>query len=612
MTLARYEVRTQQNDIFAGCRREREGGCFRTMRPSFILFTLLMALPIFAQTATLRFEGISEPPELTGEPKKVTKPSDADAELFELMGHLKNEDETKSALPKLDDFIAKHPDYSDALFLRAYCKACILNDHDFASIQSDVEAAMSHSGQVYNNTDYYSLLAKLEFAKANYVKAVDYLDKAMMRDVDTANRMFNIEGVKPERTSKFCEWNLAELDALVARFPKDYRPWLFRGLYYEFFTTFKEDYYPPAMQNFQKAAFLKPSSPLPQYFIGQLHSKASFWTKKAWASDEGRDELTRNAAQAYTKAIQLDPKFLPAYEQRASDYLNLKQYQQAIRDYGTVLTLDPDNHTAYADRGLAKLETGDNWGAIFDFGDAIRREKENDTYLPNLYENRADAYVRLAQYRDAISDYNKAVELKFGQMSILTSLNQIRSLYPEYDQVSDDTLLHKIHDLFWPNMEYVGFAKQLTDRNDKWAISQLNELYEKRGDVYLRSGDFKRGVLDFRRIFKGIPNFADSTDRWRALGRTADHEDYFLDAKSAEFPSDGPAHLWVKTVGTKETQIVEYELDCKTRRMNGASTVTYDSNGKVLSSPEVSSGWQRVIPDTIGEQIYNGACGSAR
>src|SRR5205823_3452824 len=140
-------------------------------------------------------------------------------------------------------------------------------------------------------------------------------------------------------------------------------------------------------------------------------------------------------------------------------------------------------------------------------------------------------------------------------------------------------------------------------------IGLLNELYEKRGDAYLRSSEFRRGVLDFKRIFKGIPNFADSTDRWRALGRTADQEDYSLDVKSAEFPSDGPVRLWVKFVGKKEAQTAEFELDCKTRRMNRSSIVTYDANGTVLTSSEVSSGWQRIIPDTIGEQLYSGACG---
>ncbi len=354
---------------------------------------------------------------------------------------------------------------------------------------------MSHSGRVYNSTNYYSLLSKIDLAKANYIEAVDYLEKAMVRDLDSADRMFNIEAVAPEKTSKFCVWNLTDLDALIARLPTDYRPRLFRGLYYEFFTSFKEDYYSPAMQNFQKAALLKPSSPLPQYLIGRLYSKASIWTKNAWASDEGRDEQFRNAAQAYTKAIQLDSKFLPAYEHRASDYLNLKQYQQALKDYDTILTLDPENTTAYADRGLAKLDTGNNWEAIFDFGDAIRREKEGASYLPTLYENRADAYVNLGQYNEAVSDYNKAIELRFGGMTISLSLNQIRRLYPEYDQVSDEMLLHKIHDLFWPNMDYVGFAKQLTQRNGGWAISMLNELYEKRGDTYLKSGNFRRGIL---------------------------------------------------------------------------------------------------------------------
>ncbi len=55
---------------------------------------------------------------------------------------------------------------------------------------------------------------------------------------------------------------------------------------------------------------------------------------------------------------------------------------------------------------------------------------------------------------------------------------------------------------------------------------------------------------------------------------------------------------------------MEYELDCKARRMNTASTATYDPNGRVLNSSEATSGWQPIIPDTIGEQIYNGACSS--
>ena len=342
---------------------------------------------------------MSEPAELTGEPKKLREPTPAERQLFEIVGHLKDQDETKTTLPILSKFIEEHSDYSDAYFLRADCEACILNSRDWASITSDVESAMSHPGAtIYNKSDYYSLLGKIAIAKAQYGQAMDGLERAMTRDLNSADKMFNIEGVEPEKTSKFCAWNLTDLETLIAKYPKDYRARLFLGLYYNFFTTFKEDYYPRALEQFQKAALLNPASPLPEYFIGQVYTKASFWTKKAWASDAGRDEATRNADRAYTKSIQLDPKFLRAYEERASGYLSLKQYSQALRDYDRVLELDPENATAYSDRGLTKLEAGQYLSAKFDFGDAIRRKDESDSFLSNLYEYRGDANVKLGSF----------------------------------------------------------------------------------------------------------------------------------------------------------------------------------------------------------------------
>lgn len=581
------------------------------MRTLFAFFVLILTitLPNFAQTGTLRIEKVSEPPELTGEPKKITKPSEADNAILEIIGHLKDPPETKSTLPKLDEFIKQYPDYSDAYFLRATCNACILENRDFASISADVRAAMSHPNpNVYNKTDYYSLLAKISLVKANYQQAVDELETAMRRDLSTADKMFNVEDVEPQRTSKFCIWNLTDLDVLVTHFPKDYRIYLFRGLYFKFFTTFKEGYYPKALQEFQKAALLNPKSPLPQYFIGELHSKASFWTKKAWASDEGRDNEIRSAVQAYSNAIQLDSTFLPAYENRASGYLNLKDYSLSIRDFDKVIDLDPENRTAYSDRGIAKLESSQYMSATFDFGEAIRRKSEDDSFLPKLYEYRGDAHLKLGMYLEAIADYSKAIERRLANDSFVLSLKQIRALYPEYDAVSDEVLCRKLNALFWPQFDYKVFAEQLMEKNGKWQVSLLNELYEKRGDAYLKAGDFRRGVLDFKRIFKGIPNFANSTDRWRALGTTSEAEEYLLDTRSAEFDVNMPAKLWIKMVGKKGSRTIAYEVDCKAKRLREASTISYDAEGKLLSSSEVSRGWYQVVPDSIGEQLYNGAC----
>ncbi len=582
-------------------------------RSGFTLALLLaFSLGAFSQSSSIRIANVSEPPELIGEPKKLNQASEADRQLFDIVGHLKDEAETKSTLPKLDDFIAQHPDNSDAYFLRTTCAACILNSRDFASISNDVKAAISHSPKnIYNDTDYYSLLGKIAFVSAQYGQAADDLERAMSRDLSSAGRMFNIEGIEPERTSKFCIWNLSDLDTLVAKLPNDYRAWLFRGLYYKFFTTFKEDYYSKALPQFQRAAVLNPHSPLPPYFIGELYSKASFWTKKAWASDAGRDEASKSAVQAYTKAIQLDPKFLPAYEKRASGYLNLKEYPQAIKDYDRILVLDPKNGTAYSDGGIAKLEIGQYRAAISDFREAIRLKNEGDSFLSNLYKYCGDADVSLGDFREAISDYSKAIERRLANDSFLFSLKQIRALYPEYDHVSDEALARKLNVLFWPQFDYKVFTKQL-EENGKWEVSFLfSELYEKRGDAYLKAGDFRRGVLDFTRIYKGIPNSANSTDRWRLLGGT-DSDRCFLDVKTAEFPANGPVRFWTKTVGKKEANTAAYEMDCNSQRLNITSTVTYDSTGKVLNSSDVSRGWQRVVPDTVGEQLYNGACSGGR
>jgi tetratricopeptide (TPR) repeat protein len=584
------------------------------MRSLLILLGIVLAASTASLQITLtRIEGIDEPPELIGEPKKVTLPSEADRQMYEILkNNLKDESDIRAVLPKLNDFLSRFSDYSDGYFLRATCEACVLQARDFSSITSDVNKAMSLTGELYNLTDYYSLLGKVALANREYQQALDDLDKATRRDLDSADRMFNIEGVKPEKTSpKFCIWTLSDLDTLIAKFPNDYRPRLFRGLYYEFFTTFNETYYQNATQEFQSAAALNPKSPLPQYFLGGIHTKASFWTKKAWTSDRDRDEAVREALQPYTRAIQLDSKFLLAYRKRASAYLNLKQYPQAIKDFDKVLDLDPENYSAYCDRGIAKLESGHYFAAISDFGDAIRRAKPGDTFLSDLYQDRGDANVKLGQYREAIPDYSKAIERRLANDSYLMNLHQFRSLYPEYDSVSDEVVGHKINALFWPEFNYEITAKNLKENKDFAIGFLLSELYEKRGDAYLNVRDFKRGVLDFNRIFKGIPDSTGSTERWRPLGKSAAGDEIFLDVKSAEFPNNAPVTLWLKFEEKKESQKIEYEIDCKGRLMNEASVISYDSTGKVSGSSEIASGWKRVIPDSIGEQIFNGACSSA-
>jgi tetratricopeptide (TPR) repeat protein len=582
-------------------------------RSLILVFIIATGMRGLSQSPSVRIEGVAEPPEMTGPPQTAIHPSPADLQFFDTLGNTKSENEMPARLPLLDKLISDHPDYADAYSFRAYIEACMVDPPKLTQSQSDIAKAQSlGGGKAFDNQSRLSLLGKIALADGDEKQALDDLEKAARLDLSNADKIFNIEGIVPERTSKFCAWNLTDLDHLVTKFPKDWRPVALRGLYYQFFTTFKEDYYATATAEFQKAAAIDPRSPIPVYLLGELHTKASFWTKKAWASDAGRNEATKAAVLPFTTAIRLGPTFTAAYSARAEAYLNLKQSALAVKDFDRVIALEPTNATAYSDRGIANTDLGRYYDAISDFGEAIRLKKDGDSYLPTLYENRADAYVKLSNYRSAIDDYDQAVALRVQSQIFLWSLAQFRALYPEYNGVSDDVLLHKLNIQFQPQFAFDVFKKQLTLENGKWGISLMNDLYEKRGDAYLQSGDYKHAVQDFQRIFVGIPNFANSVERWRPIGTFGHGDRYFLDVKSSEASTKNSMRLWVKDVSSKQSIVIAFEMNCSGRQINQMSSITYDLNDQVLKSSDYPSGWTAVAPDTLGEQLWSGACSSAR
>ncbi|MFI5094643.1 MAG: surface-adhesin E family protein [Candidatus Acidiferrales bacterium] len=67
----------------------------------------------------------------------------------------------------------------------------------------------------------------------------------------------------------------------------------------------------------------------------------------------------------------------------------------------------------------------------------------------------------------------------------------------------------------------------------------------------------------------------------------------------------------MKTVKKKTSEKVAYEINCEAKRINQTSHILYDATGNVANSSDYSSGWQVIAPDTLGEQLFNGACSMA-
>ena len=74
------------------------------------------------------------------------------------------------------------------------------------------------------------------------------------------------------------------------------------------------------------------------------------------------------------------------------------------------------------------------------------------------YENRAAAYAKVMNYENAIDDYGTAIGLKFASVVFLMSLPQIRSLYPEFADLSDQVLLEGLRQKYFPNMSSADFV----------------------------------------------------------------------------------------------------------------------------------------------------------
>jgi tetratricopeptide (TPR) repeat protein len=120
-----------------------------------------------------------------------------------------------------------------------------------------------------------------------------------------------------------------------------------------------------------------------------------------------------SAIADFTKVIELAAKdeqaarnVAGAYANRCMVYSGKRDYVRAVADCNEALKLKPDFGIAYLYRGDSNLNRGKNFQAALDYSKAIDIE-------PSFvaYHNRGLAYLRISEYRKAIADFTKAIEL---------------------------------------------------------------------------------------------------------------------------------------------------------------------------------------------------------
>ena len=179
-----------------------------------------------------------------------------------------------------------------------------------------------------------------------------------------------------------------------------------------------------------------------------------------------------NTIKNLTQALETNPNDPQTLLGRGWAYHCIFEDETAIVDYTKAIKLKPDSTLAYFRRGMAySTSTGGNDNAIADFTQVIQLDADNA--YPGAYFARGLAYDEKKNYKRAIEDYTKTIELK-----------------PNYAEAYDQRgMVHFSRGDYNHAIENFTSAIEL----DYWLISSV---YSMRSSTLARMGDFVRANAD--------------------------------------------------------------------------------------------------------------------
>ncbi len=137
-----------------------------------------------------------------------------------------------------------------------------------------------------------------------------------------------------------------------------------------------------------------------------------------------------NAIADYTEAVEFDPELTDAYKDRAATYLGNNDFDNAIKDYTKAIQLDPDDTNIYNYRGLAHFGNSEVEKAIDDFSRAIQLKPNS----ADAYYNRGIIQLSLQNWEEAKTDLITAAN---NQLNIVTEFQQSYESVEDFEQGMD-------------------------------------------------------------------------------------------------------------------------------------------------------------------------------
>lgn len=213
----------------------------------------------------------------------------------------------------------------------------------------------------------------------------------------------------------------------------------------------------------------------------------------------------------YNKAIELNPNFGIAYNNRCRAYNAVKDNEKALVDCNRALELEPDEAVIYTSRGIVYADLGDYQRALDDLDESLGKDPE----YAFGFNSRGSVKFDLGLYDDALEDFEKAIELDpnyasaYGNRGIVFyALGESEKALADYNQAI--ALDAKLATLYYNRGIYYqdrdDLNKALADYNQAIELdSSYSFAYNNRGNIYLKRDDYDRAFADYNQAIQEDP-----------------------------------------------------------------------------------------------------------
>lgn len=227
-----------------------------------------------------------------------------------------------------------------------------------------------------------------------------------------------------------------------------------------------------------------------------------WYTKAKQLYDE---EKYLEAAVAFDKTSQLDPKKEDAFYKAGWCYNDLGKFENAIDRLNKTVALNKNNHLAWHELGYAYKKTSKNELAL----SCLKKAIEIKPTYALAYKQLGDVYQKLNKDADAIIAYKKCYENDYENDDACYNLGYIYNGMAEYNTalewLNKANRLKESVDVF----NEIGFANYKLKNNDEAIIAYKSALKinSENGTAYKGMGDVYRLNYSPARIADAIESY---------------------------------------------------------------------------------------------------------